>query len=215
VLAKTREVCLYFESKKQPSSKWSFFAAQSPFLVIRSESFLLKEANMRKRLLVLVLTFLLSMPFVAGAAYAAEEGPPQAAEEALHNQQGLAHFNKAFYDLLPHQKKEEAAREFGLAVQEFQKALALNPDFPQAHRNLARVYYLQKKYSQAAKHYERLTELNPSDIDSYVQAASAYAEAGNFAEARAQLEAAKTMTEDEHILKKLDGYLEKLDEKTN
>jgi tetratricopeptide (TPR) repeat protein len=170
---------------------------------------------MRKRLLVLVLTVLLILPFMAGAVYAAEEGAPQAAEEAFHNQQGLAHFNRAFYDLIPHQKKEEAAREFGLAVQEFQKALAINPDFPQAHRNLARVYYLQKKYAQAAKHYEKLTELNPSDIDSYVLAASAYAEAGNFAEARAQLETAKTMTDDEHILKKLDGYLEKLDEKTN
>lgn len=170
---------------------------------------------MRKRLLVLGLVVFLIMPLIAGAGYAAEEGAPQAAEEALHNQQGLAHFNKAFYELIPHQKKEEAAKEFGLAVQEFQKALAINPDFPQAHRNLARVYYLQKKYEQAAKHYKKLTELNPSDIDSYVLAASAYAEAGNFAEARTELETAKTMTDDEQILKKLDGYLGKLDKKTN
>lgn len=139
-----------------------------------------------------------------------DAGDGAASEEAYHNREGLTHFKKGFYDLTPHHKKEQATQEFALAVQEFQKALALNPASPQTHKNLARLYYLQGKFLQAAMHYEKLTQLNPNDIDSYVLAALSYAEAGKFAEARAQLESAKAMTTDEGVSTKLNEYLERL-----
>jgi len=151
--------------------------------------------------------------FGVSACYSAQGNKAEAvSEEVYHSQEGEAHFKKGFYDLIPRQKKEEAAQELGLAIQEFQQALAINPACSEAHKNLARLYYIQGKFLQSAMHYEKLTELNPDDIDSYVLAALAYAQAEKFAEARAQLESAKKIAVDEQISNKLNEYLKKLEQ---
>lgn len=155
--------------------------------------------------------FLLTSTFVGFGAYGAEEGNPSIPNESYHNQKGLSHYKKGFYTLTPKHQKEEASKEYGLAVQEFKKALSVNPDYAEAHRNLARVYYVQKKFLKAAEHYKKLTNLDPYDIDSYVLTALAYAEAQKYSEAQEELENAKNMTADPVILKKLDGYIEKIE----
>lgn len=167
---------------------------------------------MSKQLSLFLFEFVMILLLGAAAGYAAPESMSDVPAEARHYQQGMAHFDRGFYELLPRQKKEEAEQEFGLAVQELQEALAIDPTSSKAHKSLARIYYTQKKFLQAAAHYEKVTEFDPRDIDAYVLAALAYAEAREFDKSRAQLEAAKRIATDEQVSKKLDGYLEKLEQ---
>jgi tetratricopeptide (TPR) repeat protein len=167
---------------------------------------------MLKKISIFFLVLIIISAFGGLTGYGAEDPGMGVSGEAYHNEKGLSHFKKGFYSLTPQHRKKEASQEYGLAIQEFKKALAINPANAETHRNLARVYYIQKKFLQAAEHYKKLTELDPYDIDSYVLTALAYAEAQRYAEARVQLEIAKNMTADLRIIEKLDGYLEKLDQ---
>jgi tetratricopeptide (TPR) repeat protein len=168
---------------------------------------------MLKKIPLFLMLIIMTSALWSLVCYGADEVSTGIPDEAYHNSKGLKYFKKGFYDLAPHKRKEEAAHQYGLAIQEFKKALAINSDYAPAHQNLGRVYSVQGKFLKAAKHYKKLTDLAPNDIDSYVLAALAYAEAGKYEDARAQLEIAKTMTTDKAILKKLDDYIKKLDQK--
>mgnify|MGYP001032690003 FL=1 len=130
---------------------------------------------------------------------------------SLHNDNGLKYFKKGFYEYAPHNKHQEANRYYEMAVSEFKKAIAENEGDAAAHRNLARVYHVQKKYALSAAEYRRVTELNPQDVDAYVNLAVAYTHLNRFDEAREQLELAKTKTNDPAAIGKLNGYIEKLE----
>lgn len=159
------------------------------------------------------LIFLMTSAFVGFPAYGAEKADTSIPDESYHNQKGLSHFKKGFYTLTPKHQKEEASKEYGLSIQEFKKALAINPDYAEAHRNLARVYYVQKKYSKAAEHYKKLTSMDPYDIDSYLYTASAYEKAQKYDEAIAELKIAKEKATDPQIIKKLDSFIEKIEQR--
>ncbi len=79
-----------------------------------------------------------------------------------------------------------------------------------AHAYLARIYYLRKQFDKAAVHYDTLTEFDPLNIDAYVLAAQAFAEAGELTEAQTRLETAKHHTTHPGTLRRLDEYLAKL-----
>jgi tetratricopeptide (TPR) repeat protein len=166
---------------------------------------------MSKLISVLLTAILISACGVV-APFAAEESVSGLAGEAYHNQTGMAHFEKGFSELTPQHKKQEAEQEFELAIEEFQKALTINQAFSEAHKNLARLYYVQKKFLKAATHYEKVTELNPNDIDSYVLASLSYAQAQRFAKARELLESAKSVAPDPQVVNKLNEYHKKLDQ---
>ena len=166
---------------------------------------------MLKKISLFFLIFLLTSAFVGFDAYGAEEGNSSIPSESYHNEKGLSHFKNGFYNFAPKHKKEEAWKEYGLAIQEYNKALVINPDYAEAHRNLARVYYVQKKYLKAAKHYKKLTSLDPYDIDSYLYTASAYEKAQKYDEAIAELEIAKNKTSNPQIIEKLYSFIEKIE----
>ena len=98
----------------------------------------------------------------------------------------------------------------GLAVMEFQKAISASPKNAEAHRNLARLYYVRKQYPQAAHSYGTLTVLEPHNIDTYVQLALCYTRLNQFDEAIRELEIAKTKTDDPGVITKLDKYIRKI-----
>ncbi len=145
-----------------------------------------------------------------GAAGGSEDGQ-QAASNALVAK-AIGHFEKGFYEDTPKGRAPEAAAEFAQAVSLFEQALASSPDDPAVHKHLARVYAVQAKHLQAARHYQRAGEIDPRDLDALVLAASEYAEARRFAEARTQLQIAERRTSDPHALELIHGYLQKLDE---
>jgi tetratricopeptide (TPR) repeat protein len=128
-----------------------------------------------------------------------------------HNEKGWGYYKKGFYEYAPHNRHQEANQYYEMAITEFKKAIAANDNDVAAHRNLARVYHVQKKYGLSATEYKRVTELSPEDIDAYVNLALAYSYLNNFDEAIAQLELAKTKTNDPVTIGKLNGYIEKLE----
>jgi tetratricopeptide (TPR) repeat protein len=137
----------------------------------------------------------------------------QTGREAEHNRKGLEYFKEGFYQKLPKGQQREADRAFDLATAEFQNAIALKPDFVEAHRNLARLYYVRRQLSKAAESYRNVISLAPRDIDAHVQLALAYVELERFDEAVHQLELARTQTDDREAIRKLDGYIQKIRER--
>lgn len=133
-----------------------------------------------------------------------------AGEAVNHNQQGIEYFKKGFYEHAPKNQAVEAEKNYGFAVKEFKDAISKDPSSTEAHRNLARVYYIQKNFAGAADEYKKVTELATSDLDAYVNLALALIELKRTDEAIQALESAKGQTFDPKTLKTLDTYIAKV-----
>ena len=131
-------------------------------------------------------------------------------EPGYFNQRGLEYFHKGFYDHAPKNQVTEAEMNYGLAIKEFQAAIRRDSSYTEAHRNLARVYYVQKNFENAAQEYRRVTELRPGDLDTYVNLALALIELKRPDEAIQALEQAKLQTSDPKVLNMLDIYIAKV-----
>lgn len=153
---------------------------------------------------------LLSLVFATGVPAASGGGPGAQPQEALENGRGLSHFKQGYYELIPQGRGAEAQQEMARAEEAFRRAIEINPDFVDAHRNLARLYYLQEKFDQAAAEYAQVIRLAPEDVDTYVQMAVVETERGNFQAAVDLLESAKKITDDQHALTQLDAYIRKI-----
>jgi tetratricopeptide (TPR) repeat protein len=162
------------------------------------------------RLLPLVLFVFLAAPVAARPGPIDSQAPaPQVRSERVKN--GISHFDRAFYGSIPHKLGAEAAREFDLAIAEFEAELRANPASIDAHRYLARICAARRQFRQAAAHYDAIGRIDPADVDACVLAALAWLDAGAPGEARARLLDAKTRTTDAVALARLDDYLARLD----
>ncbi len=131
-------------------------------------------------------------------------------EAGFHNRKGVEYFKQGFYVHTPKHQAAEAERNYGLAVKEFKTAISKDPTFTEPHRNLARLYYIQKNFGGAAEEYGRVTELAPDDLDAYVNLALALIELKRPDEAIRALENAKGHTGDPKALETLDSYIAKI-----
>ena len=154
---------------------------------------------------------------IAGTLFLVFLFPPKAfcqdsdvLDAGIHNRQGVEYFKKGFYDHAPKNQGDDANKNYGFAVKEFKAAISSDPSFTEAHRNLARVYYIQKNFAGAAKEYQRVTELAPGDLDAYVNCALALIELERLDEAILALEDAKGQTSDPKALETLDSYIAKV-----
>ena len=161
-------------------------------------------------LLSIMVIITLVVPILVIAPRAASQSPNASGNEAYHNQKGLEYYKEGFYQLAPKRQLKEADQYYELAVAEFKKAISVNASYADAYRNLARVYYVQKKFGEAVEAYKKVTELNPDDLDSYVNLAVAYTQIQRYDEAIEQLEIAKTRTTDANVVEKLNGYIQKV-----
>lgn len=132
------------------------------------------------------------------------------AEESDHIRQGIAHYERAFYQLIPHKRQQEADAEFDLAAAAFQRELALRPSSVDAHRRLARLNSVRSRFALAASGYDEVTRLDPLDLDAYVLAALAYIELEQFDMARERLLDARSRALEPHAQQMLDVYLSRL-----
>jgi tetratricopeptide (TPR) repeat protein len=165
---------------------------------------------MARQFLSLVLLTALLVPAWAesGQAPPAQKSPTAQSERV---RQGVSHFERAFYELTPQKRDREAAQEFDQAIAQFELELSRQPSSAVAHSYLGRIYSLRKDYRKSAAHYDRLSEIEPLNVDACVLAALAYGEAGEFAEARTRLTEAKLRTSDPAALARIAEYLAKLD----
>jgi tetratricopeptide (TPR) repeat protein len=164
---------------------------------------------MARRLMPLVLLAALLAP--AAAHPGQDSGQAATRPEASdHITQGIAHYERAFFDLTPKKRQAEAEAEYDLAVAAFQRELAVRPASAAAHRHLARVYAVRGQHARAARAYDELARLDPSDLDAYVLAALAYVELEQFDAARDRLMDARSRALDPRAQATLDEYLAKL-----
>ena len=59
------------------------------------------------------------------------------------------------------------------------KALDLDPKFPEAHFELGKIYFDERNYPQAIGAYERAVSLRPTFAEAYYRLSRAYAMVGN------------------------------------
>ena len=131
-------------------------------------------------------------------------------DEVTCNEQGLSLFNQGYYTSLPQGRPQEADQLFEQAIAEFKRSIAINGTYADAHRNLARVYYVQKRFAEAALEYERLVELTPDDVDVYVKLATTYTKLDKHSEAVDILENAKEAANDERVVILLNEFIQRL-----
>jgi len=167
---------------------------------------MLKRVSCKELLVIIACSLSLVFLSIPGV-YGQERGLSQAKD---HNQRGMEYFNKGFFDHTPKDQVDEAERNYGLALKEFKAAISKDPFYPDAHRNLARLYYLRKDFENAALLYKRVTELEPGDLESYVNLALVLIELKRFDEAVQALGNAKMQTSDPKVLEKLDTYISKV-----
>jgi tetratricopeptide (TPR) repeat protein len=123
----------------------------------------------------------------------------------------VSHFERAFYELTPQKRDREAAQEFDQATAQFELELTRQPSSAVAHAYLGRIYSIRKDYRQSAAHYDRLSDIEPLNVDACVLAALSYGEAGEFVEARTRLAEARLRTSDPGALARIAEYMAKLD----
>jgi tetratricopeptide (TPR) repeat protein len=165
---------------------------------------------MVSRLVPLVIVVALAAP--AAAQQAAQPGQPgRDAPRSAALRDGITHFDKAFYDLTPKGRHGEAAEEFDVAIAAFDRELAANPASADAHRYLGRIYAARRNFEKAAGHYDKLSALEPFNVDACVLSALAWLDAKDPAEARLRLVEAKNRTADPEVLAALDEYVAKVD----
>ncbi|MGE5358639.1 MAG: tetratricopeptide repeat protein, partial [Bacteroidales bacterium] len=114
-------------------------------------------------------------------------------------------------EFTPKKQDADAMREFELAIAEFEAEATARPSSATAHSYLGRIYSLKRDFKKSAAHYDRLSDIEPQNVDACVLAALAYAEDGQFAESRERLETAKLRTSDPKALELIAQYMSKLD----
>jgi tetratricopeptide (TPR) repeat protein len=163
----------------------------------------------RQFLPLVILTVLLSP-----ASAESGQAPPTRQSPTIQSErvrQGVSHFERAFYELTPQKRDREAAQEFDQAIALFEGELTRQPSSAVAHQYLGRIYSLRKDYRQSAEHYDRLSEIEPLNVDACVLAALAYGETGDYAQARQRLLEARQRTTDPAALEKIAEYMAKAD----
>jgi tetratricopeptide (TPR) repeat protein len=114
---------------------------------------------------------------------------------------------EAQYKLGEESLKKEKMDE---AVEHFQQALMLKPDYPEAHNSLGSVLVDENRLQEAIEHIQKALRLNPNFVDAYYNLALAYAKTGRKAEAVALaqngLELAKAQGKTEQA-KKIEDWL--------
>ncbi len=168
---------------------------------------MIKSGFRERSLAIIAGTILLGFLAVPGALCQDRGGM---GEPGYYNQRGVEYFKKGFYDHAPKNQAVEAQRNYGFAINEFKAAIAKDSSYTEAHRNLARVYYVQKNFDSAAEEYKKVTELDPGNLDAYVNLALALIELNRPDEAIQVLESAKDQTADTKALNKLDTYIAKV-----
>jgi tetratricopeptide (TPR) repeat protein len=95
-------------------------------------------------------------------------------------------------------------------MENFQKAVKLDPKYAEARNNLAGGYYMQNKFAEAAEQYEKAVEISPYYLDARKNLALACLKLGKLNEALAHYRFIEQNTKDNYDLRTRISELEAL-----
>jgi tetratricopeptide (TPR) repeat protein len=147
---------------------------------------------------------------VANLSAAQDETAP-VSYGTVYNHMGEKYLQSGLCDLMPHGSRQDAYQSLVNAEQLFRKAIEINYYNTDAHRNLARLYYFEKKLDLADVEYATTIRLDPNNIDARVDMALLQAERGNPKEAIRHLQDAKNRTRDPGMIQRLNRYMTPLE----
>ena len=88
----------------------------------------------------------------------------------------------------------QAKGEFDEAIEEYKKAIALEPENARVHYGMGKIYYNEKQlYHEAVAEYQQAIALDPRLIDAYLSLGEMYEEKGLYKEAVASYDRVLTM----------------------
>jgi tetratricopeptide (TPR) repeat protein len=85
---------------------------------------------------------------------------------------------------------------FDEAAAAYERALAINPEFPDAHVNLGTLLFAHRRVKDALPHFERAVALKPNSAIIHSDLGSALAASGRFAEALREFRRALSLNPD-------------------
>ena len=74
-------------------------------------------------------------------------------------------------------------KNFGKAIINYKKSIAINPDYAEGHNNLGSALYKLEKFSEAINSYQRAIKIKPSFTEAYNNLGVTFKELGKFSEA--------------------------------
>ena len=134
-------------------------------------------------------------------------GPPLPDAATQHANRAKALFEEGFYGLLARGNRPDAEARFELAVRENRRAVELNPNLEQAHRQLARIYHVQRRHEEEIGARREILRLDPSDVDERVRLADALTREQRLQEALVELRTARSHTDDPDAIEQIDRYI--------
>jgi tetratricopeptide (TPR) repeat protein len=96
-----------------------------------------------------------------------------------------AHFRKGF--------EYQNQGNLEQAIEEYQKALELNPDYAQVHTNLGTVYLGKEDYDGAIGHFRKTLELNYYDSKAHYNLGLSYVYKGELEKAKEEMKFLKSI----------------------
>jgi serine/threonine protein kinase/tetratricopeptide (TPR) repeat protein len=99
------------------------------------------------------------------------------------------------------------ARNYGLATAQFQKTLALEPNFAAARSDLAAVYLQQNRLTESIGEYEAAVRIQPNDAGVLCELGQAYASAGRRADALKTLDRVLQMAQQRYVSAPFIAYI--------
>ena len=116
----------------------------------------------------------LGTAFMAHGASGRSAGAPAARRRARAARRG--------HPVQPRQRAEQGVAA-GEAAAAYERALAINPEFPDAHVNLGTLLFSRGRVKEALPHFERAVELQPNSAVIHSNLGSALAASGRYADA--------------------------------
>ena len=146
---------------------------------------------MRRRHTVLLLALALTVTAVLTACGSAA-GTPE-----WHFEQGNALFEAGLYDQ---------------AIEEYDEAIRLNPEFADAYYNRGAAYGRLGQFQLAIEDCDEAIRLDPENAFAYLLRGAVYSDMGRPIEARADLETAITLTDNPQWIETATQLIEELEE---
>jgi tetratricopeptide (TPR) repeat protein len=90
---------------------------------------------------------------------------------------------------------------YPMAVEEFTKAVEINPNYADAYHNLANTYQMMGQEDKAIENYDKALAINPNIWQSYENLSSIYFNEGNYPEALVDIQKAISINPNDDSLK--------------